>query len=83
MLYIPISVLNLAFSILSSSSISYSFFSHRNIVSTYGVSISDKENYPIGYIALDFMNGDKQDFETTRKCLNDKKIKIETLLSVN
>ena len=60
----------------------YSFLSSRHIVSTYGISINDPEGYLIGYISLDFMVGDKQDFNKIKTCLQDKKIKIETLMSI-
>lgn len=60
----------------------YNFLSSRNIVSTYGISINDSEGYLIGYIALDFMVGDHQDFTKIQECLKDKKIKIETLMSI-
>lgn len=61
----------------------YNFLHSRHIVSIYGVSITDSEGYPIGFINLDFMAGDKQDLENIKSCLHDKKLKIEALLSLN
>lgn len=38
--------------------------------------------YLIGYISLDFMAGDHQDFTKIQQYLKDIKIKIETLMSI-
>lgn len=61
----------------------YNFFKHKNITSIYAVSINDALGYPIGFIMLNFLEGDYQDINQIHSCLNDKKIKIETLLSLN
>lgn len=61
----------------------YSFFTRRNITSAFGISINDSEGYPIGFIGMEFMKDDIYDMKQIQHCLQDKKIKVETLLSLN
>lgn len=60
----------------------YEYFLSRNVQAIYGIAIKNNENSIIGYIAIEFIDKNKVDIEQVEHCLHDKKIKIETILTL-
>ena len=61
----------------------YEFLKTRNIQAKFGIGIKNEENTTIGFICIEFLDKDNVNKEQVIKSLNNKKIKIETLLSVD
>lgn len=60
----------------------YEYFLSRNVQAIYGIAIKNNENSIIGYIVIEFIDKNKVDLEQVEHCLHDKKIKIETILTL-
>lgn len=61
----------------------YEFLKIRNIQSEFGIGIKNEEGTTIGFVCIEFLNKDNVNQEKVVKSLKNKKIKIETLLSVD
>lgn len=59
----------------------YEFLFSRDIKSIYSIPIENKNGTVIGFIYIEFTNGETVDKEQIEHCLHDKKIRIETLLN--
>ena len=59
----------------------YEFLYSRDVQSIYSIPIENKNGTVIGFIYIEFTNGDNVDKEQVEHCLHDKKIRIETLLN--
>ena len=61
----------------------YEFLRTRNIQAKFGIGIKNEENTTIGFICIEFLDKDNVRRENVVKSLQNKKIKIETLLHVS
>lgn len=61
----------------------YEFLKVRNIQANFAIGIKNEEGTTIGFICVEFLDKDNVNKEQVIKSLNNKKIKIETLLSVD
>ena len=61
----------------------YEFLRTRNIQAKFGIGIKNEENTTIGFICIEFLDKDNVRREKVVKSLQNKKIKIETLLHVS
>lgn len=61
----------------------YEFLKVRNIQANFVVGIKNEEGTTIGFICVEFLDKDNVNKEQVIKSLKNKKIKIETLLSVD
>lgn len=61
----------------------YEFLKVRNIQAKFGIGIKNEERTTIGFICMEFLDNDNVNQEIVVKSLQNKKIKIETLLSVD
>ena len=59
----------------------YDFMSARGVTSMYGKSIVNSDNHIIGFIGIEYMSKPEVDLDRIEHCLNDKKMKVETLLN--
>lgn len=60
----------------------YEYFLSRNVQAIYGIAITNNDGSIIGYICIEFVNKDNVNMEQVEHCLHDKKIKIETILTL-
>lgn len=60
----------------------YEYFLSRNIQAVYGIAITNNEGSIIGFIVIEFVDKNNIDMEQVEHCLHDKKIKIETILTL-
>lgn len=60
----------------------YEYCLSRNIQAVYGIAIKNSNGSIIGYIAIEFVDKSRVDMEQVEHCLHDKKIKIETILTL-
>lgn len=68
--------------ILEKDATMHEFLSNRGITAAFGVPIRAYNNGMIGYIIIEFMDNSNIDIAQVEHCLNDKKIKIETLMNI-
>lgn len=61
---------------------SYEYLKTRGVQAKYGISVKNKEGYPIGFICIEYLDKKDVDKEQVEKCLVDKQIKIGTLLDL-
>ena len=61
----------------------YEFLKTRNIQAEFGIGIKNEENTTIGFICIEFLDKDNVSKEKVIKSLQNKKIKLETLLHVS
>lgn len=60
----------------------YEYFLSRNVQAIYGIAIKNNDGSIIGFISIEFIDKSKVDMEQVEHCLHDKKIKIETILTL-
>lgn len=60
----------------------YQYMKQVGTKAKFGISIQSRDKVPIGYLTIDFMSMDDINFEQVKHCLEDKKIKIETLMNL-
>ena len=61
----------------------YEYFLSRNVQALYSIAIKNNEGSIIGFIAIEFVNKKDVNMEQVEHCLHDKKIKIETILTLS
>lgn len=61
----------------------YEYFLSRNIQAVYGIAIKNNEGSIIGFIVIEFVDRNMVDMAQVEHCLHDKKIKIETILTLS
>lgn len=61
----------------------YEYFLSRNIQAVYGIAISNNEGSIVGFIVIEFADKNLVNIEQVEHCLHDKKIKIETILTIS
>ena len=61
---------------------SYEYLKTRGVQAKYGISVKNKEGYPIVFICIEYLDKKDVDKEQVEKCLIDKQIKISTLLDL-
>lgn len=59
----------------------YDFMSSRGVTGMYGKSIVNNDNHIIGFIGIEYMTKPEVTLDRIEHCLNDKKMKVETLLN--
>ena len=61
----------------------YQYMKQIGVKAKYSIAINDTKNGTvIGYLNIDFANNEHINLEQVKHCLNDKKLKIETLLNL-
>lgn len=60
----------------------YEYFLSRNVQAIYGIAIKNSDGSIIGFISIEFVDKSRVDMEQVEHCLYDKKIKIETILTL-
>lgn len=60
----------------------YQYMKQVGTKAKFGISIQSRDKVPIGYLTIDFMSIDDINLEQVKHCLEDKKIKIETLMNL-
>ena len=61
----------------------YQYMKQVGITAKYAIAITNTKNGSvIGYLTIDFANDERINLEQVKRCLNDKKLKIEALLNL-
>lgn len=59
----------------------YDFMDSRGVTSLYGKAIMSHDNHIIGFVGIEYMGTPEVSLDRIEHCLNDKKMKIETILN--